>query len=1473
MSILAVVIEGAIGWAVGRIGDTGGKWLKDRLGDKASMNELSDIIARAIDKAVESETSLAEDFRSEIFLQNILAPMILSFMLEPTLTLDENDISEKFIAKFVTPFGRRRKTDDVLRKLFSIQKSDLDRTFRIFLSALRAEFYASKYWKEEIRDKAVEDIRSTVFRLERHLIPLQDDGTVDLNIARRDAEVGSASLRAWTKDIGGQQIERPELQIILQRIREKPFGATLVIGEAGAGKSALFAELVSRLEEQGMVVFAIKADLLPAEVRTLADISTALGLKGQLLPEIEALSRDAPVVVLIDQLDAVSEVMDRSSERMRLLLQLASHFQKEKRSISAAPPVHILVSSRKFEADYDARFQSLEAETVQLSLPSHEQLEKFLNRLGIALSDVPAALHETLRRPFALRLFYDIQRRGVPVKELIASELLSTWLVSADLGDAESRKQALAFLEELAADMTDTETLWRPADHYEIRNPTAVRMTMACGIISRLNGQLGFSHQAWLDDFQAKSFSTAQALSEFAWERQEGLFARATILRSLQRLRVFDGRAYAGAIDSLLGEPKTRRHLRHLIVDLVSGQKEPQEREQAWVKRLMATDLALAQRALARTTNQWEHWRGALRPLTKQILGDKKLRWHAVQLLVAETRFDPEFVNELIRNCWGTEDRDIDAFEVLSRSAQWSADSIARVQTVFERQKLNNFAVVDYAKHLGDHRAAELFEIYLNKLDYKNEDQLQFHGLSELVEKNSSAFANVLLVWFVQLASREHDGAIGMRNNYPKSRSLPYFWNEERFGEGIFSTVAMSLARYAQSSPHELLQVVSAFFSVDIDEVQSVIADALGANGATLAGPAADFLLADDRRLNLGMVYANDTDNVGHLVQGWSSQQLLSAIVPHLDTKRLEQIRDRIEAWDPYKDEASVDDDARTKFLRLAWAESNRLPLLEKIPRHLLTPRRFRQITEWRTTQPVLKAGGARVMASFVTSPMSADQMSKATDDELFRMLDEQSGPENRWPHGRRGFREGGPIEIARAFAEFGKQHPDRALRIAETRFHASRHEHSAGELVRVLAENQYPDLTRLLVLIRSLSANGLTGQEWRRDAAWALQSLANHHQGLPDEDIQTLESWIVDDIVTARERIARRLELAEMNRSRNNNQRSQPAALVFGRHRDGMRFLPQDNFTLLSAMAAGWLRRPTPDRNAWLCALERHVQRSEDPAIWGAILVIHGRSLYGADRPRVVQLLQDIWGIFPDALGEQGIADFLWDFREVISVPMWKAVLSQWLASDAPKSRQAAGELTAAEFLVSERKEVSEALTSILTGPTSPERLGVIYAASAAWGEGRGEMRDRGYELWSQLAEQASGDEAQAAAAIIHTHETLIPDDLTQKMLLMASENPHILRACLGRDFAEQLQRLLLNPGFEELVLTLSKRCADLKSEDSDLSIRWPQGDSFVSIAIALQRASGSLRTRAMDLYEQLLDGSAYGAEEAAEASLIRVA
>ena len=210
MSALVTVIEGAVGWAGGRIADTVGGKLIARLKERGAKKELAEIIERAIESAVEIAPSLAGDLRSESFLHHVLAPMVLRFMLDPTSKLKESTIAEGYIDTFVEPFLRGRSTDETLVRIFRTERKILHQAFEEFLKRLRLEFYASQHWKDQIRDQAVEDIRSCVFRIEKYLAPALPTDSVDLDVARIDAETGSEALRSWTKTIGGQHIERPE---------------------------------------------------------------------------------------------------------------------------------------------------------------------------------------------------------------------------------------------------------------------------------------------------------------------------------------------------------------------------------------------------------------------------------------------------------------------------------------------------------------------------------------------------------------------------------------------------------------------------------------------------------------------------------------------------------------------------------------------------------------------------------------------------------------------------------------------------------------------------------------------------------------------------------------------------------------------------------------------------------------------------------------------------------------------------------------------------------------------------------------------------------------------------------------------------------------------------------------------------------------------------------------------------------------
>lgn len=63
-------------------------------------------------------------------------------------------------------------------------------------------------------------------------------------------------------------------------------------------------------------------------------------------------------------------------------------------------------------------YSSIFAGRGSARLPSNEKVQTLLDDLGIDPKSVPQALQETLRRPFALRLFVELIDRGVDVSQV-----------------------------------------------------------------------------------------------------------------------------------------------------------------------------------------------------------------------------------------------------------------------------------------------------------------------------------------------------------------------------------------------------------------------------------------------------------------------------------------------------------------------------------------------------------------------------------------------------------------------------------------------------------------------------------------------------------------------------------------------------------------------------------------------------------------------------------------------------------------------------------------------------------------------------------------------------------------------------------------------------------------------------------------------------------------------------------------------
>lgn len=1445
--------------------------VKAFLAKRGAEKELAEICATAIEEAVRAAPALAEDFRSASFIKSIIVPTVQSIIEDPTMLPDPEGLSSKYIDMFVARFATEQSIDETLVRIFQTDRASLAPAFVAFFSTTRSAMYKSAYWQEVAHQSVVEQTFAQTGRILSILERASNaDGRarIDLAAAAADAASGSAELREWPKDIFGQKIQRAALQRLIDHTKNTPLGVALLIGEAGSGKSALLAELTSSLEQEGTTVFAIKADTLPVDIQTVADIGVALGMEGVIDHEIAALAMDRKVVLIIDQLDAVSDVMDRSSARMRLLLRLVRII------LDRRLPVHVVVSSRPFEAAHDARFQQLQAEEFKLELPTTEQVNELLGAVGIDQSQVDPSLTETLRRPFALKLFVELARRGVDLPGLMPSQLLDRWLETANLGSDAERSASVALMDRLAAEMIETETLWRPADRYEMDARAALTRCEAVGLVVRSAGKIGFSHQSWLDDFQAKAFRTGRDLSDYAWRNQGSLFVRAAVLRGLQRLRLYEPEAYVAAAESLLFDARTRRHLRHLVVDVFAVNPHPLDREAAWVESLIQSDAILARRALGKLVPFWENWRGSLGRILPRLMTIEGFQWSAVQALAAEAKADPDRVDSLIGVHWNDQEFDAASFAVLEQSGVITQKIEDRLNVILDRTKIDDYAISHLITTLRtDQRFAEACRLayaWAMRIEGDRYHHARLHQIEELARAAPLEFSQSLLPWFISMAEREIEEPNPGRKRFRKSRSLSWHWNFNSEQDSPYEALRIALRLLAESEPAKAMALVEPLYQIEIDQIQELVAEVLIAGGAAASSSALQFLRDDERRFCIGDAHVQLQRGVSSTQMGLISQELVASLSAHRPQPELEDLRDRIENWTIYGPDAFGETDAELSRKRLQWADKHRMELLDRLPKGLLTPRRARQISDWRASnpRPVGKAN-VTMMADFVGSPMSEMAMAKASDDAIFNMLDELNDNSPERPS-RRRFLEGGVVELSRAFAAFGKANPKRAIQIARERLHPGRHEQAAGTLVSGLSEVPEISAPDVISLIEELSGKGFESTSWRHNAAWALSKLCERLPGFPDPIITRLENWIECDPDKIALQIAQRLEFEERNSEQNKGKQDATATSILFGFGHGMHILPQDNFTILSAMASGLLSREKPEFDGWLGVLERHVAMPEDPDIWKALLAWRGSSLFWADRARVQTLLGAVWRKFPEAFDTAEIVGFLWSTRAMFPDDVIGGIALRWLANADPILVQAGAEFLTAANIVDRQNVLFADLAGKLDDKVPAMLLGKLFAAAAAWREDDMVIRPRGHAVLMQFAKDAQGDLAQAISTAVDHTRRLLADDLTVELVKVVSENPALLGESLNGRFADGLQGLLLYPGFDELVLSTTEKIVELKLAEPRSGMSFLDQD-FVHVTVALQRSDGPVRERAMDLYEKLLDANVYGAEEAAKAAMGR--
>lgn len=1267
----------------------------------------------------------------------------------------------------------------------------------------------------------------------------------------------SAALLEWPQSLcTGNWIDRPEEQQLHGLLTDEATNLVLLLGPAGCGKSALMARLAHKLQSQGTTFLALKADTLSREVGTLAALQADLEMPEPLVACLERLADEGPVILFVDQLDALCELMvTKHSERLSVLLNVIREalFLRHRN-------LKVIASTRTFEAKHDRRLRDLidlakreesreAVARVELGEVSWEAVEVILTQNEVATQGWPAELRRMLTTPQHLDVFLNFLKDAQDVSALTAYRPMLEEVWRRHIEDAEDSADRQDLVIALAEDLAEDEELWAPELQYASRWSGALKSLKSSGFLCTEGSRavLGFRHQTLFDFARSKAFLRREdSLSSYVLGKQTSLFVRPILWSALGYLREVLPKRYCEEFQKLWGGVE-RKHLRFLLMEFLGGQQAPMPEERGWL--LPCLDNPVLQAKAMQSMAGSQGWFGILEPeLLPRIMAEGEANAGPRRmLLIAALPFAQARVVALIRRLWlPRQDMDSETLWTLRDAPAWDEATISVLETIVGRMNVAAWLVEDIVSKIAKMDPTRAATFLKASLDFafaemeraekpefsKLLKQREGYAIVKTVGAHPVEFCQVLFPWFIRVVDRD----------------ATYEWKGQRYlsihsliaddddeddlrHSPLFHAVVEALSGYARSDPAGFIRDLQSWKSSDRMVVHRLLGRGLEIVAPDHPQDVLAYLLEDPRRLGIGTATNNQK----------TTRRIIQAVVPALSPREREQLADVICSWEEYPAEAEDDEDLKQQ--RQSWNEEKQLGLLNTFPE----PSRSAGLSR-RLSDMIQKHGPPRESASssriaWIGSPVSAEEMSAQTDDEiveLFKLLHDGQD------HHPEDWMKGGSVEASREFETFAEKHQERAMAIIE-RFEPGNQERPAAHGFQGLHKGGL-DKERLFDLLRELYQRGFASSDIRHAAASVLMARAQSEKGLPDDICGILRGWL------AQYEDASEQEPAE--------------TIEHGILWDSMRMHAlTTNSMLLDSVALGYICRENPVYPKWLQALEEALAGPTNTRSW--VASVHTlRYLGRPDRAQAAAFVTALLAKHPNmrCCVEGAIL--------LAHAHRWgdDGVVAGWLADmrdDAsPFTDQAFGELVALRHLLNpEDAWCTEQVQAILDGNgAEPKRLalwrlGCAHTAAHCWKEEQ--VRPRATELLEQLGPTADEATAKALLTTFRLVDPLPLDAYSERLFQLLLGAPHLLEKGHEHFLVEALSTAVERR--PDLVWGICSRIVAMAGiQLGDHRTRWPlESEHLVGIALTLHRLVGYLE-KGLALYEDMLELEAHGAKDA---------
>lgn len=1260
----------------------------------------------------------------------------------------------------------------------------------------------------------------------------------------------SAPLLSWPSTLAdGTWLKRPELELLTEEIATKSSSTHFLLGDPGCGKSSLLVRLAREKQSTGWCVLAIKADRLPPDLINSKALAQHLNLDSNIGTALRELAKSKPVLVLIDQVDALADLVVQHSARLRVLLDLVQE-------LSGTEGVHTVISCRTFEQQHDPALRNLDADIIRLELPEWSAVQQILTARGLQAELWNQDIQQVLRSPHALEIFLSLLGNATEPEVLRSFQgLLEKQWETQVLSDTSGCRRTT--LHHLAKLMADREVLGLPL--VQVEKHYDVIQTLAAAGLLRVDqgpGRVEFRHQTLYEFVRARSFlEESGSLTQAVRAQQGSLRIRPQLWHALGYFRGASPEEYGIEIGKLWAAD-LRPHLRMLLVEFLGLQTRPILAERRLVEQTMSDQWFLSRFIGAAVGSPG--WFAELLPIHLPRLMDSPVEQaqKLLPMLRQALHFNSNEVVTLVRRHWlKDKDRDVLSWQVLgggdiapalgpwfdslvliigrSLISEWAIGYTARVVSAAQPEVAPKL-VAAWLKHQLDSISTPTTAVSeedktantVTSQDVRSAiEARQFHDMETIAEAAPKAFVEalwpVLLKGLQLIASESPSIVICYRKNH--GFLFEDFDEDGRIESPLLRSVQLGIQGWADNDPNNFLEFVAENEHSDLLLVHRLLA--LGLVRCAVHSPQHifDYLRGDPRRLVLGPYSDVHKESVA----------LLEAVCPQLNDPDYTVIEEIIRSHRHYNKEAQQDD-ADTRHKRIQWARQHRLRLLRGLPTARRSPATQRLIDEEERAFPGLTDKDVHFHGlRAIESPVSASQMDRATDADILNLFDELND-ESAWDHPRDRMK-GGAIQAGREFAELAKSNLPKVMRIVSL-LAPGRNETPVSGALRNLVPAGLP-VQDLYSLIIELEDKGFVGSDFRHNAAYAVEDVASKGTPVPDELLARMEYWLVSIN-------------AEDETEIEPDPQEDSSSVLWGHGSIGV--LPGGNYPTLRTLTIAYLRSAPPRLDHWLSILERHCERSESYRVWEMMLQKELTYLRMAERSKGEAFIDRLLTNIPSILNSHSWAHF------VAHAFHWASpsAAQRWLIAtieQGGRAQLAAGELACLRHALFPAEDWPRELVKKFIESKEPKGVsGVAHGVANLWHEPM--TRPIVHPILLQLL-HSTDENVLIALSTMFLNDGFSADVETQELMDCLIANPQILKFGQAEQLPELLAKLVTyDPQrVSQMAHALLNAVGDKMGNMSTswyLSTEW-----LLDIALQLQDMGLDERVSGLELFERMLE------------------